>query len=72
MTLRIIIAVTLVPIVAVLAAIALYFAMGWENSDTGGPLEGRIVFWSDHDGDGGIDEEYVINLDESGRNAVAL
>ena len=62
MILRIIIAATLVPVVVVAAAIALYFAMGWGS----GPLEGRIVFWSDYDGDGGIDEEYVINFDESG------
>ena len=66
MTLRIIVAATLVPIVVIIAAVALYFATGWGNSETGAPLEGRIVFWSDYDGDGGIDEEYVINFDESG------
>lgn len=66
MILKIIVAATLVPIVVVIAAVAFYFAMGWGNSDTGGPLEGRIVFWSDYDGDGGIDEEYVINFDEVG------
>lgn len=65
MILRIIVAATLVPIVVVAASIALYFAMGWGNSDTDS-IEGRIIVWSDHDGDGGIDEEYVINFDESG------
>ena len=65
MTLRIIAVATLVPIVVVIVAIALYFAMYWRNSETG-PLDGRIVFWSDYDGDGGIDEEYVINFDEAG------
>ena len=63
MILRIILAATLVPVVA---SVALYFTMGWGNSETDGPLEGRIVFWADYHGDGGIDEEYVINFDESG------
>ena len=63
MTLRIIIASTLFSIVVVVVAIGLYFAMGWGNSETG-PLEGRITFRSDHDGDGGIDKEYVMNLDD--------
>ncbi len=66
MTHRIIAAATLVPIVVVVVAVALYFAMDWGNSKTGGPLEGRITVWSDRDGDGDIDEKYVMTLDESG------
>ena len=65
MTLRIIIASALVPIVVVVAAIALYFAMGWGDSDMD---SGRLMFVSDRDGDGEIDlsEEYVMNADGSG------
>ena len=65
MTLRIIIAATLVPVVVVVAAVALYFAMGWGNS---GMDSGRLMFVSDRDGDGEIDlsEEYVMNADGSG------
>ena len=66
MTLRIIAAAILAPVLVVVVAVALYFAMGWGNSETGGPLEGRITVWSDRDGDGDIDEKYVMTLDESG------
>ena len=65
MTLRIIVVATLFPIVVVVAAIALYFALGWRDS---GIESGRLMFVSDQDGDGEIDpnEEYVMNADGSG------
>ena len=65
MTRRIIVAATLLPIIVVVVAVALYFAMNWGDSETSGSLEGHIIIWSDRNGDGDIDEKYVMTLDES-------
>ena len=69
MILRIIVAATLVPIVAVVAAIALYFAMGWGNSESD---SGHITFYSDRDGDGVTDGEYLMNAHGSGVTQLTL
>ena len=69
MILRIIGAATLVPIVAVAAAVALYFTMGWGDSKSD---SGHITFYSDRDGDGVIDGEYLMNANGSGVTQLTL
>ena len=63
MTLRIIVAAILAPVLVVVVAVALYLAM---DSGDSGPDSGHITFYSDRDGDSGIDGEYLMNADGSG------